>query len=252
MRPYILITNDDGIDAPGITKLTEIMSKLGDIILVAPDGARSGQSNAITVTKPLRYKLVSEEKGIKRYVSNGTPTDCVKLALNQIVERKPDLLVSGINHGSNATINVIYSGTMGAVFEGCENEIPAIGFSIDDHSFKADFSHFEPYILKICEETLKNGLPERVCLNVNAPLGKIKGVKVARQCNGKWVEEFIERKHPMMGERYFWLTGRFDNKEEESKDTDQWAIKNSYVSIAPTTIDMTAYKFMSELEKWNF
>ncbi len=226
------------------------MCQLGDVIVVAPDGPRSAQSNAITVTHPIRFKLTEESEGLKKYTCTGTPTDCVKLALNEIVERKPDLIVSGINHGSNAAVNVIYSGTMGAVLEGCENGILSIGFSICDHSYNADFSYFEPFILKIASQALEKGLPRGVCLNVNAPVGVIKGVKVARQCDGQWTKEFAKRIDPQ-GRSYFWLTGNFENFEPESPDTDEWALNNGYVSIVPTKIDMTAYDLLREVENWN-
>jgi 5'-nucleotidase len=175
-RPLILITNDDGDTANGINVLTRLMMEIGDVVVMAPDGGRSGQSNAITVSHPIRYTKIEEREGLIRYKCTGTPTDCVKLALHDILDRKPDLLVSGINHGSNAAINVIYSGTMGAVLEGCENGLTSIGFSICDHSLQADFSVFEKYILQITRETLKNGLPYGVCLNVNAPKGEFKGI----------------------------------------------------------------------------
>jgi len=249
-KPYILITNDDGDVAKGIQVLTRLMCQLGDVIVVAPDGPRSAQSNAITVTHPIRFKLTEESEGLKKYTCTGTPTDCVKLALNEIVERKPDLIVSGINHGSNAAVNVIYSGTMGAVLEGCENGILSIGFSICDHSYNADFSYFEPFILKIASQALEKGLPRGVCLNVNAPVGVIKGVKVARQCDGQWTKEFAKRIDPQ-GRSYFWLTGNFENFEPESPDTDEWALNNGYVSIVPTKIDMTAYDLLREVENWN-
>ena len=249
-KPYILITNDDGDVAKGIQVLTRLMCQLGDVIVVAPDGPRSAQSNAITVTHPIRFKLTEESEGLKKYTCTGTPTDCVKLALNEIVERKPDLIVSGINHGSNAAVNVIYSGTMGAVLEGCENGILSIGFSICDHSYNADFSYFEPFILKIASQALEKGLPRGVCLNVNAPVGVIKGVKVARQCDGQWTKEFAKRIDPQ-GRSYFWLTGNFENYEPESQDTDEWALNNGYVSIVPTKIDMTAYDLLREVENWN-
>ncbi|MFV0392187.1 MAG: 5'/3'-nucleotidase SurE [Paludibacteraceae bacterium] len=249
MNPYILITNDDGIDAPGILALVEMMKSLGDVIVVAPDGARSGQSNAITVNHPIRYRLVEESDGLKRYSCTGTPTDCVKLAFNELNERKPNLIVSGINHGSNAAINVIYSGTMGAVLEGCENGVPSIGFSLCNHSYNADFSAFEPFIKQIAMKTLKNGLAANVCLNVNAPSGQIKGTRVARQCNGQWVKEYAKRTDPQ-GRDYFWLTGYFDNFEPQNPETDEWALANGYVSIVPTTIDLTAHGFISELKKW--
>ena len=249
-KPYILITNDDGDVAKGIQVLTRLMCQLGDVIVVAPDGPRSAQSNAITVTHPIRFKLTEESEGLKKYTCTGTPTDCVKLALNEIVERKPDLIVSGINHGSNAAVNVIYSGTMGAVLEGCENGILSIGFSICDHSYNADFSYFEPFIQKIASQALEKGLPRGVCLNVNAPVGVIKGVKVARQCDGQWTKEFAKRIDPQ-GRSYFWLTGNFENFEPESPDTDEWALNNGYVSIVPTKIDMTAYDLLREVENWN-
>ena len=250
-RPLILITNDDGADAKGIRVLTKLMCEIGDVVVVAPDGPRSAQSNALTVTHPIRFKTIEENVGLKRYTCTGTPTDCVKLALNEIVERRPDLIVSGINHGSNAAVNVIYSGTMGAVLEGCENGILSIGFSIYDHSLNADFKHFEPYILQIVRETLRNGLPHGVCLNVNSPVGEIAGVKVSRQCDGRWTKEYAKRTDPI-GRDYFWLTGHFENHEPEAKDTDEWALANGYISIVPTKIDLTAYDAMKAVSEWSF
>ena len=249
IKPLILITNDDGADAPGIMVLSRLMMQIGEVVVVAPDGPRSAQSNALTVTHPIRFKKIEEKEGLARYSCTGTPTDCIKLALNEIVERQPDLIVSGINHGSNAAINVIYSGTMGAVLEGCENGILSIGFSIDNHSIEADFSKFEQYVLKISKETLKNGLPHGVCLNVNAPKGKIAGIKVARQCDGRWTKEFAKRTDPQ-GRAYFWLTGNFENHEPENEETDEWALSKGYVSIVPTKIDMTAYDAMTAIRNW--
>lgn len=249
-RPLILITNDDGDTAPGINVLTKLMMQIGNVVVMAPDGPRSGQSNALTVNHPIRYKKLEERDGLIRYACTGTPTDCVKLALNDVLDRKPDLLVSGINHGSNAAINIIYSGTMGAVLEGCENSILSIGFSIDDHSIKADFSYFEPYILQITREALKNGLPYGVCLNVNCPKGEIKAVKIARQCRGNWTKEFEKRTDPQ-GRAYFWLTGYFDNHEPASTDTDEWALANGYVSVVPSKIDMTAYQQLEDISNWD-
>ena len=248
-KPLILITNDDGHDAKGIELLTRLMMQIGDVVVVAPDGPRSAQSNALTVTHPIRFKKLEETEGLKRYSCTGTPTDCVKLALNEIVERKPDLLVSGINHGSNAAINVIYSGTMGAVLEGCENGILSIGFSICDHSYDADFSNFEPFILKITRAALENGLPHATCLNVNAPTGEIAGVRVARQCDGRWAKEFAKRSDPQ-GRSYFWLTGYFDNHEPEATDTDEWALSKGFISIVPTKIDLTAYDALEIVNGW--
>jgi 5'-nucleotidase len=243
-RPLILITNDDGDTAQGIQVLTRLMMEIGDVVVMAPDGGRSGQSNAITVSHPIRYTKIEEREGLVRYKCTGTPTDCVKLALHDILDRKPDLLVSGINHGSNAAINIIYSGTMGAVLEGCENGLTSIGFSICDHSMHADFSQFEKYITQITLETLKNGLPYGVCLNVNAPKGEIKGIKIARQCKGNWTEEYAQ------GRTYFWLTGYFKNHEPDMHDTDEWALANGYVSIVPSKIDLTDYNILKSLQKW--
>ena len=250
-KPLILITNDDGHDARGIEVLTRLMTQIGDVIVVAPDGPRSAQSNALTVTHPVRFKKLEEREGLIRYSCTGTPTDCVKLALNEIVERKPDLVVAGINHGSNAAINVIYSGTMGAVLEGCENGILSIGFSICNHSLDADFTNLEPYVLQITREALKNGLPHATCLNVNAPVGEIAGVKVARQCDGRWVKEYAKRMDPH-GRAYYWLTGNFESHEPESEDTDEWALDHGYISIVPTKIDLTAHETIEQIRKWKF
>jgi len=249
-KPLILITNDDGHDAPGIEVLTRLMMQVGDVIVMAPDGARSAQSNALTVTNPIRFKKIEEKAGLVRYSCTGTPTDCVKLALNEVVHRKPDLLVSGINHGSNSAINVIYSGTMGAVLEGCENGILSIGFSVCDHSYDADFSYFEKYVLQITRAALENGLPHYTCLNVNAPAGEIVGIRVSRQCDGRWTKEFEKRSDPQ-GRAYFWLTGYFENHEPNAKDTDEWALTNGYISIVPTKIDLTDYKSIEVIENWN-
>jgi len=248
-KPLILITNDDGHEANGIEVLTRLMMQIGDVVVVAPDGPRSAQSNALTVTHPIRFKKIEEKEGLIRYVTTGTPTDCVKLALNEIVERRPDLVVAGINHGSNSAINVIYSGTMGAVLEGCENGILSIGFSICDHSLEADFSLFEPFVLQITREALKNGLPHATCLNVNAPIGEIAGIKVARQCDGRWTKEYAKRTDPRGGS-YFWLTGNFENHEPESEDTDEWALDHGYISIVPTKIDLTAHEAIEYVAKW--
>ncbi|MDR3652055.1 MAG: 5'/3'-nucleotidase SurE [Paludibacter sp.] len=250
-KPLILITNDDGHEAQGIEVLTRLMMEIGDVVVVAPDGPRSAQSNALTVTHPIRFKKIEEKEGLTRYTTSGTPTDCVKLALNEIVDRIPDMVVAGINHGSNSAINVIYSGTMGAVLEGCENGILSIGFSICDHSLSTDFSNFEPFVTKIALSALKNGLPHATCLNVNAPCGKIKGIKVARQCDGRWTKEFAKRMDPH-GKAYYWLTGNFENYEPEAEDTDEWALNHGFVSIVPTTIDLTAYDSIQEIENWKF
>ena len=250
-KPLILITNDDGHDARGIQVLTQLMMELGDVVVVAPDGARSAQSNALTVTHPIRFKKLEQKEGLLRYSCTGTPTDCVKLALNEIVERRPDLIVAGINHGSNSAINVIYSGTMGAVLEGCENGILSIGFSVCNHSSEADFSVFESYVLQITRAALLNGLPHATCLNVNAPVGPIKGIRVARQCDGRWTKEYAKRTDPRGGS-YFWLTGNFENHEPEAEDTDEWALDHGFISIVPTKIDLTAFEAMDKIRNWSF
>ncbi|GAB1415848.1 5'/3'-nucleotidase SurE [Paludibacter sp.] len=246
-KPLILITNDDGDTAKGIQVLTKVMMELGDVIVMAPDGPRSGQSNALTVQRPIRFTKIEEQPGLVRYKCNGTPTDCVKLALNEVVERKPDLLVSGINHGSNAAINVIYSGTMGAVLEGCENDVPSIGFSICNFDPDADFSEFEPHIKKIALQVLEHGLPYGLCLNVNSPKSNIKGLKVARQCEGHWTQEFAKATDPR-GHNYYWLTGHFENHEPDAQDTDEWALANGYISVVPTKIDMTGHEYLEKLK----
>jgi 5'-nucleotidase len=250
-KPLILITNDDGHDAKGIEVLTRLMMQIGDVVVMAPDGARSAQSNALTVTHPIRFKKIEEREGLVRYSCTGTPTDCVKLALNEVVDRQPDLLVSGINHGSNAAINVIYSGTMGAVLEGCENGILSIGFSICSHSYDVDFSFFEPFVLQITRLALQNGLDHGTCLNVNSPCGEISGIRVSRQCDGRWTKEFAKRADPQ-GRSYFWLTGYFENHEPNAQDTDEWALANGHISIVPTKIDMTAYQAIDKVKKWEF
>ncbi|PVX52617.1 5'-nucleotidase /3'-nucleotidase /exopolyphosphatase [Balneicella halophila] len=247
-KPLILITNDDGYTAPGITLLAEIAQEFGDVVVIAPDGPQSGQSSALTVTVPLRVILKDSRPGYKLYKTNGKPADCIKVGLNKILGQKPDLILSGINHGSNASLNVIYSGTMGAALEGAIVGIPAIGFSITTHSWEADFTEGIPYIKKIIEEVVENSLPEGVCLNVNLPENDISGIKVCRQSRGIWHKEFIENIDPR-GQEYFWLTGKYLNTEPESTDTDIWALDNGYVSIVPTRCDLTDYAYLEELNK---
>ncbi|MCL2598079.1 MAG: 5'/3'-nucleotidase SurE [Paludibacter sp.] len=250
-KPLILVTNDDGIEAKGIKELIDTIVPLGDIIVFAPDGPRSGMSNAITVNTPLRFKKIEMCDNVLRFACNGTPTDCVKLALHSgVLHRKPDILLSGINHGSNAAINVIYSGTMGAAFEGCENSIPSIGFSLANYDGKADFNFFKPYIIKIVKEVLKHGLPRAVCLNVNAPIGEVKGLKITRQAWGYWTDEFEKRIDPN-GHSYYWMSGYFKNEEPANHQTDEWALANGYVSIVPSIIDLTAHDFVDEMKTWN-
>ncbi len=245
----ILITNDDGYQAKGIQTLIRLMLPLGKVTVVAPDGPRSGQSSAISVGVPLRLKKIDtlalspkgELEGATIYACTGTPADCVKLALHTIFkDQKPDLIVSGINHGSNAAVNVIYSGTMGACLVAAENGIPAVGFSTCDHSPNADFTAFGEYIPQIALDALKANLPYGVCWNVNAPKGEIQGIRFTRQCKGHWHKEYIEYADPL-GHPFYMLTGEFLNHEPDAENTDEWALANGYISITPTTVDMTYY-----------
>ncbi len=250
-KPTILITNDDGYYAGGIRKLISLLRPFGRIIVVAGEQSMSGMGHAITIKTPLRVKTVSKEPDYEEYICNGTPVDCVKLGEQVVIGGKPDLLVSGINHGSNASINVIYSGTMAAVIEACIDGIPAIGFSLCDYGLNADFSHVDEFVDKVVRNVLHHGLPEGICLNVNIPSndsGPIKGIKVCRQANARWVEEFDSRQDPR-GVDYHWLTGRFENSDV-SEETDQWAIDNQFVSVVPVHYDLTAYRALDEIKKW--
>lgn len=246
----ILITNDDGLYAAGLRTLISIMKEFGKLVVISATESRSGMSQALTVKHPLRVKLLEEDEDKRVYACSGTPTDGVKLAINQLMERKPDLIVSGINHGSNASASVLYSGTMAAALEGCLYKITSVGFSLNSYSSTADFSVCEEYIRKVCSMLLREPLPQGICLNVNIPAlkaGEIKGMMVARQAMGSWQEEFEKRKDPA-GKTYYWLTGRFINHEPESTDTDEWAIHNGYVSVVPVTTDMTAHSFIDILK----
>lgn len=247
----ILITNDDGWGAKGILTLVRILTQLGHVTVVAPDGPRSGMSNAITVTQPIYLRPLNDlnwgteewHKKATVYTTNGTPSDCVKLAIDVIFNEdssRVDLLASGINHGSNAGINVIYSGTMGACFVGAEHGIPSIGYSIDDHNPNADFSHMEQYILELTRHLLDEKIPYGVCYNINAPIGPLEGVQWTRQCRGFWSKEMIETTDEQ-GNKCFKLGGEFVNIEPDAEDTDIWAMNNHYLSVHPCTIDQTAY-----------
>ena len=251
-RPLILISNDDGITAPGIKALVEAMKPLGDLVVIAPDSPQSGMGHAITITRPLRlHKSNVFGDDVLAYQCSGTPADCVKLALDKVVDRKPDLLVSGINHGSNASINVLYSGTMSAAVEGAIDGLNAIGFSLCDYSFEANFEPCKSFVRKIAKNVLKQGLPNDTLLNVNIPNVSetdLKGVKVCRQAKAKWVEEFDERRDPN-GRKYFWLTGQFSLLDHDEQ-TDEWALKNDYISIVPVQFDLTAYKAIDKLKNW--
>jgi 5'-nucleotidase len=249
-KPLILVTNDDGINSKGIKILVDIMTKIGDVLVVAPDSPQSGMGHAITVGNTLRLYKTKVFDGTTSYQCSGTPVDCVKLAKHYILEsKKPDLLVSGINHGPNTSISVVYSGTMAAALEAAIDDIPAIGFSLCDYASEADFSHVSEYVEKITRQVLEKGLPIGVALNVNIPSrksGPIQGVKVCRQARARWREAFDERIDPY-GERYFWMAGDF-NYLDDGEDNDVWAIKHNYVSVVPTQFDMTSHEVIEELK----
>ena len=252
-KPLILVTNDDGITAPGIRALIEIMNEVGETVVVAPDSPQSAMGHAITINSTLHCEKIIVNNGPQlEYSCSGTPVDCVKLAVNELLDRKPDLCVSGINHGSNSSINVIYSGTMSAAMEAGIEGIPAIGFSLLDYNWTADFNPLRKYIKQITTEALSNGIPENVVLNVNFPKLKekeIKGIKICRQAKANWVEKFDKRTNPM-GREYFWLTGSFVN-QDKGEDTDEWALKEGYISIVPTQFDLTAHQSIKQLNTWN-
>ena len=231
IKPLIFITNDDGINAPGIRVLINAMKGLGEIVVVAPEKGMSGMSHALTVSNMLRLKEIARDVDYAEYYCTGTPVDCVKLGRHKAIDRAPDLIVSGINHGSNASINVIYSGTMAAAIEGALQGIPSIGFSLLDHSENADFSWTIEYIRKIAAKVLNEGLPIHTCLNVNFPnisKEQVKGIKVCRQAMADWDDEYVEKLDPN-NHKYFWLTGEFINNDIE-EDTDEWALNNNYIS----------------------
>lgn len=249
MEKLILITNDDGVEAQGIGVLADLMCQLGEVVVVAPDSARSGAACAITPTQAitLRRRVDLEHKGLQVYACSGSPVDCVKLALEQVCSRQPDLLVSGINHGDNASCSIHYSGTMGAVIEGCMKGIPSIGYSLRTLKHKCDFSPYEAEIIRIAAFVLENGLQQDVCLNVNFPeVEKLAGMRVCRMGRGRWVQEWISANNPR-GMNAFWLTGRFLNLEPHSEDTDYWALDHSFGAITPIKLDMTAYEVIHSL-----
>jgi len=249
-QPIILITNDDGITAPGIRALVEAARPLGKVVVVAPDKPQSGMGHAITIGTPLRMDKVEMFDGIEAWQTSGTPVDCVKLAVDKILHRKPDLCISGVNHGANHSINVIYSGTMSAAMEASIESIPSIGFSLLDYRFEADFTAATFYANLIIKTILKQKLDKHLLLNVNippVPKDEIKGIKICKQAYAKYVEDFDERKDPQ-GKKYYWLTGEFVNFDK-SKDTDVWALQHNYVSVVPVQFDLTNYTLKQQLEK---
>lgn len=250
----IFVTNDDGVAAKGFWAAIDVARKFGRVFAIAPKSVQSGKSQSITLYDPLFLEEVRREEGLEVYSFTGTPTDCVKIAFdNLLVGRKVDLVLSGINHGSNSAINVLYSGTMGAAIEGSFYGCPSIGLSLTDHDADADFEaakHFsEQIVASVLEAGKKNELP--LCLNVNVPnipLEDIRGIRTSRQCCGMWREEFFRHEDPR-GKPYYWLTGAYDNYEPEATDTDEWALANGYVSVVPVQVDMTSYRHMEHLRK---
>jgi 5'-nucleotidase len=252
----LLLTNDDGYRAPGLGALIEMMRPYGDITVVAPEEVQSGMSNAITIKLPVRLRKISEEKGLRIYACSGTPVDCVKLAMScGLFTEKPDMLASGINHGSNASTAVIYSGTLGAAAEGTLYNIPSIGFSLTDMSADADFAASIAFGRKIVDQVLSHPFAPHVFLNVNfpaLPADRIKGIRLCRQNKGAWKEEYEKRIDPH-GRAYYWLTGAFVNHEQEAPDTDENLLQNGYISIVPHHLDMTEHKELERLQEiWRF
>jgi 5'-nucleotidase len=252
--PVILITNDDGIMAPGILSLVEAVKDLGKVVVVAPDKPQSGMGHAITIGLPLRLHPVTIFQDVEAWQCSGTPVDCVKLAVDKVLRRKPDICLSGINHGANHSINVIYSGTMSAAVEAAIESIPSAGFSLLDHSVEADFTGARKYARMVVQHMLKTKLDKHTVLNVNipaVPVELIKGVRICKQAYAKYEEDFVERSDPN-GKKYFWLTGEFVNFDK-GRDTDVWALEHNYVSVVPVQFDLTNYVLKTKLEKsWKF
>ncbi len=254
-KPLILVTNDDGVAAPGIEALIAVMSEIGRVLVVAPDKPQSAMGHAITINNTLHLNKISKEGDlITKYSCSGTPVDCVKIAVNEILKEKPDLCVSGINHGSNAAINIIYSGTMSAAIEAGIEGIPAIGFSLLDYDWNADFEAIKPFVKKIALQVLEEKIKTDLILNVNFPKlphQDIKGIKICRQAKAYWIEKFDKRRSPL-GQDYYWLTGEFINEEKGNAETDEWALENGYISVVPVKYDLTEHQKVETLKKWNW
>jgi 5'-nucleotidase len=252
MRPLILVTNDDGITSSGIKTLIDVAKEFGNVVVVAPDSPQSGMGHAITIGHPLRLEKANIFENVDAYECTGTPADCVKLAKNFVMEnKKPDLVLSGINHGSNTSVSVLYSGTMSAAIEAAMEGIPAIGFSVCDYDHQADMSHAVPYIRQVITRVLEKGMKRGVALNVNFPKKteeSLKGIKVCRQAKAMWQEKF-DLRHDPYGRRYFWMAGDFLN-QDEGEDTDEWAVQNGYASIVPCQYDLTDYNYRDEIDNW--
>lgn len=253
-KPLILISNDDGITAPGIAVLVRVMRRIGEVVVVAPDSPQSGMGHAITIGNPLRLDPSTIFDGIEAYECSGTPADCVKLAKHFVLrDRQADLVVSGINHGSNSSVNVLYSGTMSAAIEAAIEGLPAIGFSLCDYGHLADFSHIEEWVEHLTRQALENGIPAGTALNINFPKKSenvIAGARICRQARAKWQEEFDLRYDPHQ-RPYYWLIGNFVN-EDQGEDTDEWALAHNYISVVPCQYDLTAQHGLPQLnEQWS-
>lgn len=249
-RPLILIANDDGYKAKGINSLVDMVRDMGDVIVCAPEGGRSGFACAFSATTPLTLTLRHREEGVEVWSCNGTPVDCVKMALAELCPRKPDLVLGGINHGDNASVNTHYSGTMGVTMEGCMKYIPSVAFSLCDYRADADFEPLRPHVRQMVQRVLREGLPTGVCLNVNFPLvPAFQGVKVCRMAKGTWGNEVTRCHHPR-GYDYWWMVGQYTNDEPEAADTDNWALGHGYVAITPTQVDVTAYEALANMKDW--
>lgn len=253
-RPLILVTNDDGIEAKGFVSLIRVAREFGDVVAISSQVPMSGMSHAITIKVPLRVTLIEEQEGLKKYLTTGTPVDGVKLAFHSLMGRRPDLVLSGINHGSNSSSSILYSGTMGAAMEGAINHIPSIGISLLSYDPDADFKPSEYVARELIGQVLENGLPDGICLNVNVPvvtLSELRGIRICTQANGYWKEEFQKRDDPHGGE-YYWLTGFFHNREPEGGGvgTDEWALEHHYASVVPVNTDLTAHSLLDKMKKW--
>ena len=253
MNPLILISNDDGYEAKGINCLIDMVKDYGDVLVCAPDGARSGMACAFTAGVPLTLSFRHKSDGVEVWSCNGTPVDCVKMALAELCPRRPSMVIGGINHGDNGSVNTHYSGTMGVVLEGCMKYIPSVAFSLCNSSADADFSPLEALIRQITQRVLSEGLPSGICLNVNFPDLQVaqayRGVRICRMAKGTWQNEVTKCHHPR-GYDYWWMVGRYCNDEPEADDTDNWALNHGYVAITPTRIDVTAYEAMEQLKTW--
>ena len=250
-RPLRLVSNDDGIISKGISELVKFLRTLGEVVVMAPDTPRSGAACALTTNEPIHYQLLRKDVGVTVYKCSGTPTDCVKLALHTVLgERRPDLIVAGINHGDNSSVNVHYSGTMGVVIEGCLKGIPSIGFSLCNHQPDADFEACGPYVRQIVSAVLEKGLPPLTCLNVNFPnTRELKGIRICEQAKGQWENEWENFAH--RGDaHYYWMTGEFRDTDADNERNDHWALANGYVAVTPVTVDVTAYGLLKEMKDW--